>query len=99
GHHLQRGAAVHVGRRGPPRLSGRLSLDLTLAAGHDAVNERRTLAWFAVGAVVAIAWLAHPFATGLLLGALMGFTVQPLYEGFARRTGRPLLAALTTVLA
>jgi predicted PurR-regulated permease PerM len=63
------------------------------------VNERRTLAWFAVGAVVAIAWLAHPFATGLLLGALMGFTVQPVYEGFARRTGRPLLAALTTVLA
>ena len=63
------------------------------------MNERRTLAWFAVGAVVAIAWLAHPFATGLLLGALMGFTVQPVYEGFARRTGRPLLAALTTVLA
>jgi len=70
-----------------------------VAAEHDAVNERRALAWFAVGAVVAMAWLAAPFATGLLVGALMAFTVQPVYEGLARRTGRPLLAALTTVLA
>jgi len=70
-----------------------------LAAEHDAVNERRALAWFAVGAVVAMAWLAAPFATGLLVGALMAFTVQPVYEALARRTGRPVLAALTTVLA
>jgi predicted PurR-regulated permease PerM len=70
-----------------------------VAAEHDAVNERRALAWFAVGAVVAMAWLAAPFATGLLVGALMAFTVQPVYEALARRTGRPVLAALTTVLA
>lgn len=62
-------------------------------------GPRRTLAWLAAGALLAIVWLAHLFATGLLVGALMGFTLQPLYERLARRTGRPLLASLATVLA
>jgi len=60
---------------------------------------RRALAWLAAGSLVAIAWLAHPFATGLLLGALMGFTLQPAHERLARWSGRPLLASVAMVLA
>src|SRR5229473_4378992 len=63
------------------------------------VTSRQVLAWLAGGAVVAIVWLAHPFATGLLLGALMGFTLQPAYERLARWSGRPLIASVCTVLA
>ena len=63
------------------------------------MNGRRALAWLAAGAVVAIAWLARPFATGLLLGALMGFTSQPLYTRLARWTGRPRLTSVSLVLA
>src|SRR6185369_16554547 len=44
------------------------------AAGARA--ERRALAWCAAGAVLVILWLARPVATGLVLGALMGFTLQ-----------------------
>jgi predicted PurR-regulated permease PerM len=63
------------------------------------VNERRALGWVAVGAVVAIVWLALPFATALLLGALTAFTLEPVYEMLVRRTGRPFVASLTTVMA
>jgi predicted PurR-regulated permease PerM len=63
------------------------------------VNERQALGWLAVGAVVAIIWLALPFVTGLLLGVLMAFTLQPVYEHLVRRTGRPVVASLTTVAA
>jgi predicted PurR-regulated permease PerM len=62
-------------------------------------GEYRALAWCALGAVAAIAWLAFPVATGLFLGALMGFTLQPAYEKLARLTRRPWLASLTLVLA
>jgi predicted PurR-regulated permease PerM len=63
------------------------------------MNERRALAWVAFGAVAVIAWLARPFATGLLLGALMGFALRPANDSLARRTGRPLLAALGVMIA
>lgn len=62
------------------------------------MNGRRALAWFAGGAVLAIIWLAWPFATGLLLGAFMGFTCQPLYLRLAAWSGRPFLASVTVVL-
>jgi predicted PurR-regulated permease PerM len=62
------------------------------------VNGRRALAWLAGGAAVAIVWLAWPFATGLLLGALMGFTCQPLYLRLAAWSGRPLVASVAVVL-
>jgi predicted PurR-regulated permease PerM len=62
------------------------------------VNGRRALAWLAGGAVLAIVWLAWPFATGLLLGALMGFTCQPLYLRLAAWSRRPFLASVTVVL-
>ena len=63
------------------------------------MTARQVLAWLAAGAVLAIAWLAHPFATGLLLGALMGFTLQPVYARLARWSGRPTLSSVTLVLA
>lgn len=59
----------------------------------------RALAWLAVGALLVIAWLSHLFATGLLLGALMGFTLQPMYERLARWSRRPLIASVAIVLA
>jgi predicted PurR-regulated permease PerM len=63
------------------------------------VTGRQVLAWFAAAAVLVIAWLAHPFATGLLLGALMGFTVQPLHGRLTRWIRRPLLSSVALVVA
>src|ERR1700730_16540763 len=63
------------------------------------MTSRQVLAWLAVGAVWVIAWVARPFGTGLLLGAMMGFTLQPVYERLARWSGRPTLASVAVVLA
>jgi len=63
------------------------------------VTSRQVLAWLAGGAVVVIVWLAHPFATWLLLGALMGFTLQPVHARLARWGGRPTLASVVIVVA
>ena len=63
------------------------------------VTERQALGWLAVAALAAIFWLALPFASALLLGVLMAFTLDPLYQWLARRMGKPFLASLTTVLA
>jgi predicted PurR-regulated permease PerM len=62
------------------------------------MTEGRALGWLAVAAAAAIVWLAQPFASALLLGGLMAFTLDPIYIALARRTGRRWLAALTTVL-
>jgi predicted PurR-regulated permease PerM len=59
--------------------------------------QRRGLVWAAAAAIVAIGWIAHPLATGLFLGALMGFALEPLYEALRRRKSRPQLASLATV--
>jgi predicted PurR-regulated permease PerM len=64
-----------------------------------AMTGRQVLAWLAGAAVVVIAWLAHPFATGLLLGALMGFTLQPAHDRLARWSHRPTLSSVAIVLA
>lgn len=61
-------------------------------------RERRALEWFALAALAAIVWLTLPVAAGLLLGALMGFTFQPFYEGLEARTRRPAVTALATVI-
>jgi predicted PurR-regulated permease PerM len=63
------------------------------------VTSRQVLAWLAGGAVVVIVWLAHPFATWLLLGALMGFTLLPVHARLARWGGRPTLASVVIVVA
>jgi predicted PurR-regulated permease PerM len=62
------------------------------------VTERQALGGLAVAAVAAILWLAWPFASALLLGVLMAFTLDPLYQWLKRRMGKPFLASLTTVL-
>jgi predicted PurR-regulated permease PerM len=61
-------------------------------------RESRALEWGAIAAIVVIAWLASPVAAGVLLGALMGFSLQPLHEALERRTRRPLLTSLGTVI-
>jgi predicted PurR-regulated permease PerM len=62
------------------------------------MTARRALGWLAVAAAVSIVWLARPFLSALLLGALMAFTLEPVYAALARHTRRPFLASLTTVL-
>jgi predicted PurR-regulated permease PerM len=63
-----------------------------------AVAQRRALGWLALAAVAAILWLARPFIAALVLGALLAFMLEPLYERLMRRGMRPSLASLTTVL-
>jgi len=65
----------------------------------DGGSERRALAWCAAGAVLIVLWLAHPVATGLVLGALMAFTLQPLYEALRRFVRTPTLASVVIALA
>jgi predicted PurR-regulated permease PerM len=62
------------------------------------MTARRALGWLAVAAAVSVVWLARPFVSALLLGALMAFTLEPVYAALARRTRRPFVASLTTVL-
>ena len=60
-------------------------------------DERRALGWVSLAAVGVIVWLMRPVGMGILLGALMAFTFQPLYERVVRRWPPPA-AALATVL-
>src|ERR1700730_13567336 len=61
--------------------------------------KNRALGWLAVAAIAIIVWLALPFVMGMLLGALMAFTLEPLYERVVRARGRPVLWAVTAVIA
>jgi len=61
-------------------------------------RQSRALSWFAVGAVMVIAWIAMPVSVGLLLGTLMAFTLQPVYERLVARTRRPKLTATGCVV-
>ena len=62
------------------------------------LSQRRALGWCAIGAVVALAWLASPLVVGIFLGALMGFTMERPYAALARATGRRSVASLIVVL-
>jgi predicted PurR-regulated permease PerM len=59
-------------------------------------EERHALGWAALAAVALIVWLMRPVGMGMLLGALMAFTFQPIYERILRRWPAPL-AAIATV--
>ena len=63
----------------------------------DAVREHRALAWAAMVAVVVIFWLVRPIGLGILLGILLAFIAQPVFERLARRIG-PRWAALASVV-
>ncbi|HEX7670691.1 MAG TPA: AI-2E family transporter [Polyangiaceae bacterium] len=78
----------------PSRPSGPESLGRIVAA-----RESRALEWCAGGAALVIAWLTLPVATGLLLGTLMGFSLQPVHEEFVRRSKSSAIAAAATVFA
>ena len=60
--------------------------------------QRRALAALTAAGLVALIWIAHPVAFGLLLGTLTGFVLAPAYRWLARRTHRPELAALACAL-
>jgi predicted PurR-regulated permease PerM len=59
--------------------------------------DRRGLVWTAVAGALVIGWIAQPLATGLFLGALMAFALEPLFEVLRLRTRRRRLAAVVTV--
>lgn len=61
-------------------------------------TERRSLGWLTIVAIAAILWLARPFVSALLLGTLLAFLLEPLYELLVRRGLRSFMASLTTVL-
>jgi predicted PurR-regulated permease PerM len=63
------------------------------------MSKHNALAWLAVIALGAIVWLVLPFATGLLLGALLAFSLEPLYRRLLRRWSRPSLVSIALVVA
>jgi predicted PurR-regulated permease PerM len=50
-------------------------------------GERRALGWAALAAVAVIAWIMMPIGVGILLGTLLAFTLQPLFERLKPRLG------------
>jgi predicted PurR-regulated permease PerM len=74
------------------QLSG---LDATPTRSVSSPAQRRALGIFALGAAVALAWLALPISSGLFLGTLLGFSLLRVQERFSQRLGRPALAAVT----
>jgi predicted PurR-regulated permease PerM len=62
-------------------------------------DRSAALGWLALAAIAIVIWLARPFVIGMLLGATMAFTFEPLYEREVRLYGRPALWAVTAVIA
>jgi len=62
-----------------------------LASGVILANLQSSLSSLIIGFALSLVF-------GLLLGALMGFTFQPFYEGLEARTRRPAVTALATVI-
>ena len=59
-----------------------------IETGHEAARgERRALGWAAIAAVAAIAWIVMPVGVGIVLGMLLAFTLQPLFERLQPRLG------------
>src|SRR4051794_9016342 len=63
------------------------------------MKQHRALALLAVAAIVTIIWLAREFATGILLGALLAFTLEPLYRKLIQTFKRDFIAAFAVVLS
>ena len=57
------------------------------------------LGWLALAAIAIVIWLARPFVMGILLGAMMAFTLEPLYDREVRLHRQPVLWAVTAVIA
>jgi predicted PurR-regulated permease PerM len=74
----------------------------TETAADAALGERRALGWAAIVAAAAIAWLVMPVGVGILLGTLLAFALQPLFERLKPRLGvgwSALAVVLTTIVA
>jgi predicted PurR-regulated permease PerM len=52
-----------------------------------ALGERNALGWTALAPIAAIAWIVMPVGVGILLGMLLAFTLQPLFERLKPRLG------------
>jgi predicted PurR-regulated permease PerM len=50
-------------------------------------SEHLALGWMALAAAGAIAWIVRPVGVGILLGTLLAFMAQPLFEWLERRLG------------
>lgn len=61
------------------------------------LRQRRALAWAALAACAAMAWITAPLSVGILLGTLLAFTLQPLFERLEKPLGKEG-AALTLTL-
>jgi predicted PurR-regulated permease PerM len=59
-------------------------------------SERHALGWAAGAAVAVVCWIVMPVGVGLLLGTLLAFVLQPVYERLTPPLGRRG-AALTAV--
>jgi predicted PurR-regulated permease PerM len=69
------------------------------AVAHYAPAEPRALGAMAVLAAIASLWVLLPVGIGVLVGALLAFTLYHPYKPLVRRTHRPVLVALGLTLA
>ena len=69
-------------------------VETAVEVAHD---ERSALGWTALAAVAAIAWIVAPIGIGILLGTLLAFMVQPVFERLKPRLGARG-SAMATVL-
>jgi predicted PurR-regulated permease PerM len=90
-------AAAHVHGRlassasSPPRQS-------RLMADASTVKQHRALQLLAIGALVALIWIAHTVGVGLFLGVLLAFTMEPVQTRLRARKWSPRAAALVCML-
>jgi predicted PurR-regulated permease PerM len=61
-------------------------------------RERKALGVFAVIAAAGVVWLAWPFVTALVIGALLAFALEPACHALTRVTRKTPLAAVITVI-
>jgi predicted PurR-regulated permease PerM len=69
------------------------------AVTHYAPAEPRALGVLALIAVGVILWVVLPVGIGVLVGALLAFTLHHPYRPLVRRTRRPVLVAVVTTTA
>jgi predicted PurR-regulated permease PerM len=69
------------------------------AVTHYAPAEPRALGLLAIAAVAVLLWLVLPVGIGILVGALLAFTLHHPYKPLVRRTKRPVLMALALTAA
>ena len=66
--------------------------------GSATPKEIRALGYLAFAALAALVWVALPVAVGLFLGALLAFTLQPIYGRLRARRWHAGPAALACAL-